>query len=133
MGLDFCKRTQVKLENSPHWSYGGFHRFRKRVAKSIGIDLEKMKGFESIDCNLFKGPFLEWPEKNPVEILLSHSDCDGVLSSEDCETIAPILEGIVGAWGEDKNNPSSYDTIAGNMLVLAMRECAEEGADLVFC
>lgn len=132
MGLDFMKRVSVGLKNDPHWAYGGFMRFRIRVAKAIGIDLEKMKGFEGLFSDKTIS-YLDWPNKNPIEELLNHSDCDGELSAESCEEIAPILEGIIGGWGEDPTDQKNYDTIMGLCLVAAMRECAEERADLIFC
>jgi hypothetical protein len=129
MGLDFCKRTKENCEkeldpdNDPHWSYGGFDRFRRHIAKSIGIDLDVMLGF---------GGDRSWENKNPVEMLLNHSDCDGELSSKECEEIAPELEKIILTWKEESKE-EEYDITVGLLLVAAMRECVREGADLIFC
>ncbi len=128
MGLDFCKRTKKNCErkldphNDPHWSYGGFDRFRRHIAKSIGIDLDIMQGF---------GGDRSWEDKNPVEMLLNHSDCDGELSSKECQEIAPELEKIILAW-KGETGGEDYDRATGLILVAAMRECAREGADLIF-
>jgi hypothetical protein len=125
-----CKERVVKrLENKPRWSYGGFMRFRERVAKAVGINLWEMEGYSEMEKPLgasTKGK--EWPGTNPIEDLLNHSDCEGDLDWESCGKIAPILEGIIGAW----NDPNNHDTTMGLILVAAMRECAEEEADLVF-
>lgn len=45
MGLNFMKAVRIELENDPSWSYSGFGVFRKKVARSIGIDLSKMEGY----------------------------------------------------------------------------------------
>ena len=40
----------AELENfdpNPHWAYSGFSRFRERIAKTIGVELEMMYGFGS--------------------------------------------------------------------------------------
>jgi hypothetical protein len=132
MGLDFSKRVCIGLENKPHWSYGSFMRFRFRVAKSLGIDIREMKGFEGLNPMGNGVAGKEWPGKTPIEEFLWHSDCDGNISPESCEKIAPILEGIIGGWGEDRENSNNYDTVMGLTLVAAMRECAKEEADLVF-
>lgn len=133
MGLDFAKRITVRLENKPRISYGGFMRFRERVARSLGINLKEMRGFSEMDPPFGTGKEGKpWPGINPIEEFLHHSDCDGEIESGSCGEIAPILEGIVGAWGEDRTNPNNVDTIFGLLLIAAMRECAEEEADLVF-
>lgn len=104
-------------------------RFRERVAKAVGISLWEMEGYSDMEKPFGTGTKgKEWPGTNPIEDLLNHSDFDGDLDWESCDKIAPILEGIIGAW----NDPTSHDTIMGLILVAAMRECAKEEADLVF-
>lgn len=51
-----------------HGSYHGFNHWRRAVARTVGIDLETMRGF---------GGDGEWNEADPITTLLNHSDCDG--------------------------------------------------------
>src|SRR5690606_29767440 len=72
------------------WSYGGFARFRERLATEEGIDLREMRGF---------GGSREWLTPNgvpitPLEPLLNHSDCDGHMESHECELVVPRLTAI---------------------------------------
>lgn len=66
-----------------HGSYGSFHGFRTRIAKEIGEDLNSFYGFGG------DKPFYE--VSHPIVPLLDHSDCEGELSVEECES---IVEGI---------------------------------------
>lgn len=119
MGLDFSHREA-------HWSYGGFMSFRIRLASEIGIDLLQMDGFKQ-DGNggYIKG--LSWKNiKDPVKLLLNHSDCDGELTTEQCRLIAPRLRELVKGW------PDDYDKMMALELSLGMEEAALKGEPLVF-
>jgi hypothetical protein len=135
MGLDFRKEVKVGFGGvDPHFSYGGFMGFRIKLAKSINIDLMKMRGFESIFTTKEKGlPWIEEGEPgfNPLEILLSHSDCDGSLEWKECEQIVPILESILNLW--EQNGEDKYEVQNGRALLSAMKECVKEEARLIFC
>lgn len=124
MVLNFAKRNEKGsiLKTSPSWSYGGFMKFRVRVAESIGINLCEMEDFAD------RGK--KWPENDSIELLLDHSDCEGELNPEECEKIAPRLEEIINSWG---TSPEDYDTKQGLLLVAAMKECVAEKACLIFC
>lgn len=113
MGLDFgqCEAS---------WSYGGFHRFRIRLAQEIGVDLESMEGFRDGGN--------KWDNLiDPIIPLLNHSDCDGELSSEDCSKVAPRLRQLVSGWDDD------YDKRQALTLVEGMELCAATGEALIFC
>lgn len=69
-----------------HGAYSAFNTWRTEVAKTIGITLKDMKGF---------GGITEWDNTHPLTPLLSHSDCDGELSAEDCLITANALEHIL--------------------------------------
>ncbi len=64
-------------------SYGNFGRFRKVLAGSIDIDLDKMQGFSGSEISE------SWEDKpdNDLHILLHHSDCDGEISVEDAKKL----------------------------------------------
>lgn len=98
------------------WAYSGFHHFRKRLAKEIGIDLEEMQGFSRkpprgegmADNDRFDFTAMGVPGtkswdgvKDPIKWLLHHSDCDGHLTPARCEKIAPRLEELVAKWPDE--------------------------------
>lgn len=73
-----------------HGSYGGFHLWRIRVAEAAGFPpLDEMDGFGP--------PLRPWrgaPGDQRLAPLLSHSDCDGDISPEDCASIAAALDDL---------------------------------------
>jgi hypothetical protein len=113
MGLDFS-------HTDARWSYSGFHYFRIRLAKEIGIDLESMAGFDGKT---------EWPSatKDPIIWLLSHSDCDGHITPKRCAKIAPRLRELVSKW------PDEYDKQRALMLADGMESAAAANEKLIFC
>jgi hypothetical protein len=113
MGIDFS-------HGDAHWSYGGFNRFRSRVASMAGFDLGDMIGF---------GGSTSWDAvTDAIKDLLDHSDCVGELTPEQCKTIAPRLREIVQAWPDD-----NYDKHQALKLADGMDEAATVAESLVFC
>lgn len=122
MGIDFSGC-------SAHWSYGGFHAFRERLAAAIGIDLNQMHGFGPRRHNA-DTPFADIPwdtVQDAIVPLLNHSDCDGELTPEQCRTIAPRLRELVAGWRAD-----DYDRIQALLLVKGMKRAAARGVSLEF-
>lgn len=114
MGIDFS-------HGSATWSYGGFMRFRTRLAESIGITLAEMRGF--------RGP-REWSTVDDAIVpLLNHSDCDGDLAPEVCATVASRLREIVSSWPDE---PFDHDRENALRLADAMDECVASGERLEF-
>lgn len=132
MGLDFTFRNR-RGEEMPHWSYGGFNRFRDKVAKEIGINLYEMKGFCPISFS--ENEAVEWNKKakdwktveSPIKHFLSHSDCDGQLSSKRCGAIAPILGDLIKNWPED-----DFDKQEAKLLIKTMNRCYMKRTPLIF-
>lgn len=71
-----------------HGAYSAFARWRKRIAASIGINLDSMEGF---------GGSASWARlgTDPIVALLNHSDCDGEIAHEVCGPLADRLEGLL--------------------------------------
>lgn len=104
MGLDFNI-------SEAHWTYGGFNRFRIKLAKEIGINLDNMQGFNGS---------LSWKNiKDPIVNLLNHSDCAGVISIEDCHIIGKRLKELVKNWNEE-------DSLTALKLAKDMENAVEE-------
>ena len=115
MGIDFS-------HCDAHWSYGGFMRFRIKVAAAIGIDLDTMAGFNGTNS---------WDAiKDPIVLLLDHSDCDGELTPDECAQIAPRLQEIIASWDDDELY--GYDKDNAQLLIEGMLDCAISGENLRF-
>lgn len=103
------------------WSYTGFHNFRTEVARLDGIDLNEMAGF----CD--REDAVRWDSvDSALNPLLDHSDCDGVLTPEQCAQVAPRLAEL-----SDQLH-SSYDRRQAENLVEAMELCIASGVPLEF-
>lgn len=76
-------------------SYGGFGQFRRILAKSVGIDLDEMKGY---------GGTRAWNNWIPFVELLNHSDCDGELTYD--ERIA-----LADDFNDDKIESNFINTV----------------------
>lgn len=112
-----------------HWSYGGFAEFRIRLAREIGIELYAMEGFtESYRNHDRKRKPIPWTNvKDSIVPLLNHSDCDGELTPQECETVAPRLRKLVSRWPED-----DWDRKRALELADAMDEAREASEALEF-
>jgi hypothetical protein len=98
--------------------------FRKRLASSIGIDLEKMDGFTAAKNSVG----LPWDKIiDPIKPLLDHSDCDGELSAAACRVVAPRLRQLVADWPVD-----DYDKIMALRLADGMDAAGNENVPLQF-
>jgi hypothetical protein len=108
------------------WSYSGFNSFRQRLAKEIGIrDLGLWWNLGGID-----GKREDY--NDPIELLLDHSNCEGVLSPEECRVIAPRLREVVEAWSEEIHK-GGYDKQMAIRLADGMEKAAAEEKNLEFC
>lgn len=120
MGLNFKVNGEL---TKAAWSYSGFMVFRKRLATSIGFELEEMEGFSD------GGKYTRtWDEINDDLVpFLNHSDCEGELAPYDCMRVASRLNDILPGWPDD-----DYDKIMGKFLAAAMVKAANDGVPLIF-
>ena len=75
-----------------HGSYVSFGQWRKRLATSIGIDLESMEGFVPEWKKDVVPTSWESLPPHPLHILLHHSDCDGSIHWRKALPLAEALE-----------------------------------------
>lgn len=124
MGLDFDK-------SEAHWSYSGFHQFRRRLAATIGVNLDSMQGFGDLSAVIGKTQGarpISWATVNdPIAPLLYHSDCDENLSPEECETVGSRLRELVSFWPDDRHKRQAL------LLAEGMDACVRDGEPLEFC
>ena len=120
MGLDF-KGSDVSF------SYGGFHRFRRRVASSAGIMLDKMEGYTGTNP-------IPWSTVNDdLKYLLDHSDCDGQISAICCGKIAKRLEEIIVTWNFPVSDiEANWHLENARTLVKDMKALAKKNKPLIF-
>jgi len=102
------------------WSgpYRAFHRYRRALARVVGLELERMQGF---------GGREPWPEPDgdPLFILLTHPDHDGSLPAAVCGSLADRLEGLSAAI-----DPLLRET--NRRWVAGLRRAHVAGEDVVF-
>lgn len=123
MGLDFrVSSVEIPWEECPHWTYSGFNSFREKLAEMIGMDLRSMVGFGGLD---------KWDEfmDEPICPFLNHSDCDGILTPDECKRVAPQLKELL----EKLDDEDEWNKEQGGMLVNIMEIAAKEDRPLVFC
>ena len=123
MGIDFSYC-------GAHWAYSGFNRFRERIAGETGINLRDMEGFSGFlpTPNQEEKEALKWNKIiDPIKLLLNHSDCDGILTPEECAKVAPRLREIISDWDDE-----DYDKQNAIELAEGMEQASFLGEDLEF-
>ena len=114
MGLDTS-------HNCWHGPYSTFNSFRTEVAKLVGITLSHMQGF---------GGFVEFSsnEEEPLNILLSHSDCDGVITHQETLPLANRMQEILD------QNPQLESWVKERMVqfINGLKDAYEAGEDVDF-
>ena len=80
-----------------HGAYSAFMRWRREIARVVGIDLMSMEGFKE------NGTSWETLKPDVLHVLLTHSDCDGYIQWKQTKKLAdrltellPLLEGEGG-------------------------------------
>jgi hypothetical protein len=113
----------------PHWSYGGFMRFREKLAALYGIELRQMVGFGA-EHQIEWGGF----EKADLYPLLNHSDCEGDLHPTECTRVARGLKEAIANWEFHEDMPNyDYDLEHMKLLQAMCEWCAYHHKKLVFC
>ena len=132
MGLSFGVK-KVELVGV-HFSYSGFNEFRHRIARSCGFP-DVYSGTENDFYS--SGRWKEMNENHPMFPLLSHSDCEGDMNSEDCGKVGYHLKTLVEVWKAKlvKKYDHNLEHHIGKAEELSrvMIQCNENDETLVFC
>lgn len=73
-----------------HGAYSSFSTFRKKIAQVAGYG--KLKEYQGY------GGTRPWPDNNDVlQILLTHSDCEGEIKWQDCAALADRMTELLPA------------------------------------
>jgi hypothetical protein len=116
MGLDISSQN-----HEAYWTYDDFHRFRSTLAKHMAL-----RDYATVDT---------WPEEywaklagHPLYPLLRHSDCDGVLTPQECRAMAgPLFHMITRIW-----QPEDYHWDAGIDFVHCLIDAVKYQEDVEF-
>ena len=134
MGLDVS-------HDAFHGAYSAFNRFRKSICRAMGgsfppHDTEYHEDGDKLLPRLWYWGHGYGPETHPgLEVLLSHSDCDGVISPADCVAVADDLEAllphITGHGSGHIADQGGYAEVT-RKFIDGCRLAAAKGEDLVF-
>lgn len=112
MGLD-------TTHNAWHGSYSSFNHWRAEITKLVGIEnLHDMEGF---------GGEIKWTywEHNDLYPLLSHSDCDGELTVEECRKTLKGLADIYDKIESEEARIKAVEFMNGCKLAIHENEPIE--------
>jgi len=111
-----------------YFSFTTFHEFRRRLAQLAGINLEEMQGYT--DPPEAGKPWSEVDD--PIVYLLDHSDCDGEISPEECEELAPRLRELLDKWSDESDDGYAYFQVNGRQLADGLAICPAMNHSLQF-
>jgi hypothetical protein len=121
MGINFhIKEYQCKAR----WSYTGFKRFREKIGQSVGLIIER-----DINHRILEQDWNKWDRD--WFIFLTHSDCDGHLTSSQCGRIAKKLKSVIEKWPTN-DIVESYDVEQAKSLIEAMEHCKDKKKKMEF-
>lgn len=125
-----------------HGSYSSFTRWRHAVARAAGYWVLPVK-YENgmwMDCimldwgHLPKGHLLgEWEEdpEDPLLVLLTHSDCEGVIKAKHCAALATKLQSLLPELDDTKSAWKS-DAELTRIFIAGLRKAAKRNQNVNF-
>lgn len=109
-------------------SYGTFNAFRHWL-------FDKVKG--DISLNLTQWWQLEEQPTVPAMAFFNHSDCEGILSVEDCKealkAFLPVYDEFLEIAREELDEAAMEDFGILLLLILDLSECVAKDENLEFC
>lgn len=111
-----------------HGPYSAFNRFRKKIAEVAGYgNLDDYEGF---------GGAKQFPEGDPLVVLLNHSDCEGSIEAKDCAPLADrmeqLLPALIAADGPLYPGSQGSYTWAAERFIKGLRLAASENEPVEF-
>jgi hypothetical protein len=123
-------------------SYSYFNEWRNAIASALGYKLEsydylgKKMFYIAVNKGLrtkkHLGGVWENPPKDVIQILFVHSDCDGIIQSKYCSSLADRLKEILAILLEEKT-PYYNNHATTQLFIEGLRKAAKDGADIEFC
>lgn len=135
MGIDFrVAGLELPREICPSWAYSGFNAFRDRVLRYFGTSADELyrnpqNAIPTTDTQPTEGPWSRVP--TDLFPFINHSDCDGVLTPDECRRVSSWLWRVVDSWPDTVE--TWHDRQMGLRLVALMLICSNTGRSLEFC
>lgn len=135
MGIDFrVAGLELPREICPSWAYSGFMAFRDRVLQYFGTSADELyrrpeNAISTTDPQPTEGPWTRVPAD--LFPFINHSDCDGVLTPDECRRVSAWLWRVVDSWPDTIE--TQYDRQMGLRLVSLMLICSISERTLEFC
>ena len=122
MGVDFRILRSEHVTGCP---YSTFNLFRARVAKAVGCDWSLMGALDSPESQKIRG--------HGIFPLLNHSDCDGELSTSECQSVGPALREIASGWTNEADDAEQDHKYFALRFADMCDEAAREFGRVEFC
>ncbi len=135
MGLNITYAGAERYQQAI-WAYSGFMAFRERLARASGLiaaDESLNRYYDSVESHAYKAGDRQalhaYPSQfnEPLVLLIDHADCEGDLSPDQCQRLAPRLRDLMKDWPDD-----DYDRVMGERLAAACEHCAANKLVLEF-
>ena len=121
-------------------SYGAFNGWRYKIAEIAGYEMQMDDGFNQ--------PLIDWTDithanlqgiwdttpKDPLIVLIAHSDCDGVIKPEQAKPLLDRLEKLL----PDIKNAASDHTVEyyyfkkTKQFIAGLKQAIKNGEDIEF-
>lgn len=112
-----------------HGPYSSFHSWRIALARAAGLSVYEKPLPRGGTRTMWVMP----SEDDILFVLMSHSDCDGMISTQDCAPLADRLESLLPRIGapDDWWDPS-YHINSTRQFIKGLRLAASLGEDIDF-
>lgn len=136
MGLD-CSH------DAWHGAYSAFSRWRNEIANAAGYAVWPVKYPDGVTWDRIMldwghvpegALFGEWDEtpSDPLIVLFTHSDCEGVIHPDQAGPLADALEALLSELDEDLGGHIGNIRTKTETFIRGLRKAVEQGEDLDF-